>query len=513
MAPNDDKAFEQLCQHVMEHQCKTLWGQAYARNGYAQHGVDFYIEVPNVRGKDDNASTLFIGVQCKHKDRFLRHELTVDELNAEVEKAKGFRPVLTDFILATSAPTTKAVQDRANELTGEQQRHTPSSFRVRVWFWEKIRHEFGKDERLLQEIAQRFYPHLRTAFLPPKSRHQLPPLPGNTVPRPSLMAEIEAAFAVKRPNGVIRAVALVADGGFGKSIAALQYANLPHNTDVSETGRYPGGRFLIRCEHGSIVGELVGLAVQLGVPQRPNAEDTANEVKRSLETGRRCLLILDNVVDSDQWAADAFRSLIPTGQADVLLTTRARQLADVTEVKVAALTIHQSVDVLTTFRGDAGSEMNRPSAESLVTEVEGLAVAVAAIGAYMKLTPKATWEGFASALRKGSASLMHESDQRVSSHLGYERSVVEVLDAAINALPAAHRRAMEYAALLPADMVPASWLTALLEADAEMKLIPRACPRSGSGQWGAGSKGARKSGTTTEKRCHARNRVVMMLLP
>jgi len=105
LAPNDDKEFEQLCQHVLEHRFKTLRGQAYARSGSPQHGVDFYIEIPAEGGKESTAGTQIIGVQCKHKDRAIGHELTVEELNAEVQKAKGFRPPLTAFIVATSAPT------------------------------------------------------------------------------------------------------------------------------------------------------------------------------------------------------------------------------------------------------------------------------------------------------------------------------------------------------------------------------------------------------------------------
>src|ERR1039458_1944956 len=89
-APNDDKQFEQLCLHVLEHLHKTLRGQAYGRNGQAQHGVDFYIEVPASDGAGGSAITQFIGIQCKHKDRLLEGELGVKELEDEVKKAKGF---------------------------------------------------------------------------------------------------------------------------------------------------------------------------------------------------------------------------------------------------------------------------------------------------------------------------------------------------------------------------------------------------------------------------------------
>src|ERR1035438_9691496 len=105
LAPNDDKLFEQLCQHVLEYRCKSLWEQAYGRNGQKQFGVDFYIEVPAGSGGDKSAAVQIIGVQCKLKDRLLEGELSAGKLEAEVQKTKGFNPTLTTFIIASSAPT------------------------------------------------------------------------------------------------------------------------------------------------------------------------------------------------------------------------------------------------------------------------------------------------------------------------------------------------------------------------------------------------------------------------
>jgi len=105
LAPNDDKLFEQLCQHVLEHRWRTLRGQAYGRSGQAQHGVAFYVEVPAGSDAGGSAAIQIIGVQCKHKDRLLKGELRMKELEDEVEKAKGFKPELTNFIIATSAAT------------------------------------------------------------------------------------------------------------------------------------------------------------------------------------------------------------------------------------------------------------------------------------------------------------------------------------------------------------------------------------------------------------------------
>ena len=133
--------------------------------------MDFYIEIPAAQGTENTAGPQIIGVQCKHKDRALGQELTVAELNGEVQKAKGFRPPLTAFIVATSAPTVKAVQDRAKELTASHAREVPPLFPVTAWFWEKIRHEFAKDENLLIQILQRSIP----ISAPPSPRRSAPP--------------------------------------------------------------------------------------------------------------------------------------------------------------------------------------------------------------------------------------------------------------------------------------------------------------------------------------------------
>jgi hypothetical protein len=49
----------------------------------------------------------------------LRTELTIDELNQEVEKAMNFRPRLATFIIATTGPRDSSVQERARVLTEE----------------------------------------------------------------------------------------------------------------------------------------------------------------------------------------------------------------------------------------------------------------------------------------------------------------------------------------------------------------------------------------------------------
>jgi len=228
LAPNDAKQFEQLCQHVLEHRSKTLWGQAHGRPGQAQQGVDFYIEVP-AGGAGGAAATQITGVQCKHKDRLLEGELGVKEVEDEVKKAKGFKPALTTFIIATSAATDTKPQDRARELTAEHQKQLPPLFTVEVWFWEKIREEFSKDRVLLRQILQRFYPNLiPDQFASHILLHQLPSPPANFTGRDEDLAELEKELTAAHKTGATisgKHAGLQGMGGVGKTALVIVLAH------------------------------------------------------------------------------------------------------------------------------------------------------------------------------------------------------------------------------------------------------------------------------------------------
>ena len=312
LAPNDDKEFEQLCQHVLEHRFKTLWGQAYARSGFVQHGVDFYIEIPTEAGKEAATGTQIIGVQCKHKDRALGHELTVEALNAEVQKAKGFRPPLTAFIVATSAPTAKAVQDRANELTASHSREVPPLFPVTAWFWEKIRHEFAKDEALLTQVLQRFYPHLRSALTSPfNALHQLTPPVSDFTGREAKLDELRK----KVKQGGVAIAGVRGMGGAGKTARRLaaelkaDYPDAQFDLDLQGVGPQP----LSPADALSAILRVFHPTAQL--PER--VEELAAMLRQTIE-GKRVLLLLDNAKDARQIAP----LLPPPSGCLVLVTSR-----------------------------------------------------------------------------------------------------------------------------------------------------------------------------------------------
>ena len=68
--------------------------QVNGRSGQEQNGVDVY----GYRNEDRDR---LVGVQCKKK---YENKVTEKELRAEVDKAKNFKPKISEFFLITTAP-------------------------------------------------------------------------------------------------------------------------------------------------------------------------------------------------------------------------------------------------------------------------------------------------------------------------------------------------------------------------------------------------------------------------
>ena len=83
--------------------CKKLWGEIWqcpeikknGRAGQTQNGVDVY----GIPSFDDE----YYGIQCKGKDEYTHKQLTVKEIDKEIEKAKSFEPKLKKLYFATTA--------------------------------------------------------------------------------------------------------------------------------------------------------------------------------------------------------------------------------------------------------------------------------------------------------------------------------------------------------------------------------------------------------------------------
>ncbi len=144
--PDDANAFESLCLDIWKEIWNDPGAQKNGRSGQPQAGVDVF---GLSKGKQ-------IGLQCKKKDNLLRSELTVAELEHEVQEAKKFRPPLSSFIVATTGPRDARVQERARLLTDEYK--IKGLFSVEVWSWKDIWHEIYQHEELLNRIGPIYWP-------------------------------------------------------------------------------------------------------------------------------------------------------------------------------------------------------------------------------------------------------------------------------------------------------------------------------------------------------------------
>lgn len=116
--------------------CKKLWGEIWrcpeikknGRAGQAQHGVDVY-GVP--AGEDG-----YYGIQCKGKDDYTNAVFTEKEVDAEIEKARGFIPALKKLYFATTANKDAAIEAYVRQRNLKNR--AAGSFGIELFCWEDI---------------------------------------------------------------------------------------------------------------------------------------------------------------------------------------------------------------------------------------------------------------------------------------------------------------------------------------------------------------------------------------
>ncbi len=312
---------------------------------------------------------------------------------------------------------------------------------------------------------------------------RVPPPPHKSVPRPALMKSLVDALRGGGRAGVIGAAdhhaapgaraAAQGDGGQGKSVLALTYAR-------DHAASYPGGCFRVIVENESLEAALAAMIPPLPALQGLSQLDKARLAQARLSRPPRCLLIIDNVDRLSDWLDPAFQALVPTGDCDVIVTSREPALPNITLVPVGRLTLDEARSVLVAFRPSAAQ--HDAAVQRVVRALEGLAVAVASVGAMMAIAEDDDWSAYAARLEAIPLDEFPDADARTQAHLGgYTTRIFAVLDDLYQRLPAPARRAMDYAALLPEDSIPAidhrkghppgvapaDWLAFLLAVDAD----------------------------------------------
>lgn len=118
--------------------------QEYGRQGQNQKGIDVFAQDL----MDNN-----IGIQCKETKKASISTSTID---AEVEKAKKFKPSLNLLIIATTARIDTKLQDHVINLNGAG----GIPFKVQLWFWD----ELNQDINRFQSVMATSYEAYREAF-------------------------------------------------------------------------------------------------------------------------------------------------------------------------------------------------------------------------------------------------------------------------------------------------------------------------------------------------------------
>jgi hypothetical protein len=122
--PKSWDQFEELCADTFAAEWRDPALIRYGRAGQSQCGVDI-VATDGARWP--------VGVQCKKKSRWPVSKVSITELEAEVEKAKGFTPKLEAFYLVSSAPNDNALDKRARELTKAHKKQGLFSVTVIGW--------------------------------------------------------------------------------------------------------------------------------------------------------------------------------------------------------------------------------------------------------------------------------------------------------------------------------------------------------------------------------------------
>src|ERR1051326_4637898 len=137
LKPENWQDFEELS--------KILWAEIWecpeikknGRAGQNQQGVDIY-GIPK-------GETKYFGIQCKGKDEYTKATLTEKEINAEIEKAKNFKPTLKKLYFVTTANKDERIEEFVRLKNVE---HIENNlFEIHLFCWEDIAYLIEQNKR------------------------------------------------------------------------------------------------------------------------------------------------------------------------------------------------------------------------------------------------------------------------------------------------------------------------------------------------------------------------------
>lgn len=130
--------------------CLKLWGEIWnipheiefnSDNSQGQQGVDIYGAVNGAQ---------YFGIQCKNKKLNLidgiRNRITVKDIQAEIDKAKLFKPPLAKLIIATSLQKDQKIEEYVRIMNVENLQ--AGLFSIQICFWDYLERKIPEFQKV-----------------------------------------------------------------------------------------------------------------------------------------------------------------------------------------------------------------------------------------------------------------------------------------------------------------------------------------------------------------------------
>jgi len=204
--------------------------------------------------------------------------------------------------------------------------------------------------------------------------------------REDLLTRLHEFLHAGKATALTQPQAISGLGGIGKTQTAVEYA-------YRSRGDYQAVLWASAASRETLISDFVALAALLQLPERDVADQgvVVAAVKRWLASNKGWLLILDNADDLEM-AAD-FLPLESSGH--ILLTTRAQftgaianslEVEKMEQAEGALLLLRRAKKLAADAPLEQARKADRSLAETIVTELDGLPLALDQAGAYIEET-------------------------------------------------------------------------------------------------------------------------------
>ncbi len=150
--PENETEFEKNCVVLFRGILRDPNVNRLGRRGQAQYGIDLI-------GYRDRDPIQIVGIQCKLKSG--TRKLSEKEVLSEVNKALKYEPLLTEYIIVSTAGNDTKLQQYAQKLTQDQEARG-RRIHIDVWGWGILSEAINNDEAAKQAFDPGFSPSLAT---------------------------------------------------------------------------------------------------------------------------------------------------------------------------------------------------------------------------------------------------------------------------------------------------------------------------------------------------------------